>query len=170
PGPPGLSVRYIRAPAALPLPRPTRSPYTMTESFAGAYNRDLLDEVYRQYRENPAAVDPTWRAFFAGMEFSSNGTAGAGGSTAADIQRQTATVRIVTAYRELGHLQAHIDPLNPPPPPSPMLRLDRFGITPPDLGATVDVSMYFGMNGAGRLGELIDALRETYCRTLGVEY
>src|SRR5262245_2331166 len=101
----------------------------MTESFAGPYNRDLLDEVYRQYRENPAAVDPTWRAFFAGMEFSGNGRAD-GTFTAADIQRQTATVRLVTAYRELGHLQAHIDPLNPPPPPSPMLRIDRFGLAP----------------------------------------
>jgi 2-oxoglutarate dehydrogenase E1 component len=139
------------------------------ENFANAHNRDLLDAVYRQYREDPGSVDPTWRAFFAGMEFGGQGLAG-GGASKADILRQTATVRLVTAYRELGHLQAHIDPLNPPPPPHPMLALDRFGVTPADLAADVDVSMYFGLDGTGRLGELLDALRETYCRTLGVEY
>ncbi|MBY0514753.1 MAG: 2-oxoglutarate dehydrogenase E1 component, partial [Gemmataceae bacterium] len=67
-------------------------------------------------------------------------------------------------------LQAHLDPLNPPPPPHRMLALERFGLTPADLDAAVDVSMYFGRNGGGRLGDLLAALRETYCRTLGVEY
>ena len=150
------------------------------ENFANAYNRDLLDEVYRQYKADPAAVDPTWRAFFAGMQFagtlpgqSAGGTTGGltpPRSPQADILRQTATVRLVTAYRELGHLQAHIDPLNPPPPPHPMLALERFGLTADDLGAPVDVSMYFGMDGTGLLIDLLDALRETYCGTLGVEY
>src|SRR5262245_1768511 len=134
-------------------------------------NRDLLDEVYRQYRENPESVDPTWRAFFAGMDFAGKlpGTP-TPGAPAPDIRRQTAAVRIITAYRELGHLQAHLDPLNPPPPPHPMLAFERFGITPADLDATVDASMYFGMTGAARLGDVIDALKETYCRTIGVEY
>ena len=143
------------------------------ENFANAYNRDLLDEVYRQFQTDPRSVDPTWRAFFAGMQFAGTlpGRHGApAGSPQADILRQTATVRLVTAYRELGHLQAHIDPLNPPPPPHPMLSLERFGLTRDDLTAPVDVSMYFGLNGTGLLGDLLDALQETYCRTLGVEY
>ena len=102
------------------------------ENFANAYNRDLLDEVYRQFQADPASVDPSWRAFFAGMQFAGTLPGNPGvhtpGSPQADILRQTATVRLVTAYRELGHLQAHIDPLNPPPPPHPMLALERFGL------------------------------------------
>jgi 2-oxoglutarate dehydrogenase E1 component len=148
----------------------------MTENFANTHNRELLDEVYRQFRDNPDAVDPTWRAFFAGMEFAGGAGApvahapGPPSDCRTAVLRQTATVRLVTAYRELGHLQAHLDPLNPPPPPNPMLKLERFGITPADLDAPVDVSMYFGMHGTAPLGELLDALGETYCRTLGVEY
>ena len=129
----------------------------MSETFANAHNRELLDDTYQRYRSDPGSVDPTWRAFFAGMEFS--GSLGGEPGASVDVKRQTATVRLITAYRELGHLQAHIDPLNPPPPPHPMLALDRFGLTESDLDATVDVSMYFGMNGAGRLGDLLAALR-----------
>ena len=136
-------------------------------------NRDLLDEVYRQYRDNPESVDPTWRAFFAGMEFAGKASPGresGGSATPDDIRRQTAAVRVITAYRELGPLQAHLDPLNPPPPPHPMLAPERFGIAPADLDGTVDASMYFGLDGPARLGDVIDALKETYCRTVGVEY
>ncbi len=143
-------------------------------NFANAHNRELLDEVYRQYRDDPDGVDPTWRAFFAGMEFSGRIGAEAATLTADSsheaVLRQTATVRLLTAYRDFGHLQAHIDPLNPPPPPNPMLSLARFGLSESDLDATVDASMYFGIKGNARLGDLVEALQETYCGTLGVEF
>ena len=180
----------------------------MTDSFAGPYNLDLLDETYRQYRENPGAVDPTWRAFFAGMEFGGNGRAGgrespgespsggrespgespsggrespgespSGGLTSpgspstADLRLQTGVVRLVFWYRQVGHLQADIDPLRDgPPPPHPLLALEHFGLSEADLDKVVDASMYFGINGPMRLGDLVNALHETYCRTVGVEY
>src|SRR5688572_27512201 len=119
----------------------------MTDPLAGPYNRDLLDEVYRQYRDDPGSVDATWRAFFAGMEFAGRTpgapTADAAGSgwapDAPDLRLQTGVVRLVFWYRQAGHLQAHIDPLrSEPPAPHPSLRLDNFNLSDADLDRTVD--------------------------------
>src|SRR5262245_44674429 len=118
----------------------------MIDTFANAFNRDLLDDAYQRWRENPDSVDTTMRAFFAGMEFGggngheANGVAVATASE--DVLRQTGVVRLVNAYRELGHLEAHLDPLSTtPPPPHPMLALNRFGLSEEDLDHDVDVSM-----------------------------
>ncbi len=45
----------------------------------------------------------------------------------------------------------------------------QFGLDEEDLGRTFDTSPYVGLTQA-TLGELLSALRETYCRTIGVEY
>jgi 2-oxoglutarate dehydrogenase E1 component len=145
----------------------------MTESLAAAYNRDLLDDLHRQYRHDPGSVDPTWRAFFAGMEFGGNGHAGtaAPGAPSTDIRVQNGVVRLVFWYRQAGHLQADIDPLrDTPPDPHPLLGLENFGLTDADLDTVVDASMYFGIDGPVPLRDLVEALRDTYCRTIGVEY
>src|SRR5262245_25207603 len=146
----------------------------MIDTFANAFNRDLLDDAYQRWREDPESVDPTMRAFFAGMEFGGgNGHGGNGAVVSAsdDVLRQTGVVRLVNAYRELGHLEGHLDPLaTAAPPPHPMMALDRFGLSEEDLGHDVDVSMVYGLKGLGRFGDLVDRLRGTYCGTIGVEY
>ncbi|MFO0797735.1 MAG: 2-oxoglutarate dehydrogenase E1 component [Gemmataceae bacterium] len=146
----------------------------MTDPLAGPYNRDLLDAVYQQYRADPGSVDPTWRAFFAGMDFAGAGAAPTGyaaGPDAPDLRLQTGVVRLVFWYRQAGHLQADIDPLRTePPPPHPFLRLENFGLSDADLDRTVDASMHFGIGGPAKLRDLIAALEDTYCRTVGVEY
>jgi 2-oxoglutarate dehydrogenase E1 component len=138
-------------------------------TFAGPANRELLDQLYQQYRADPDSLDPTWRAFFAGTEFA--GTFPAAAEPAADLRLQTGAVRLVFWYRQAGHLQARTDPLRGDDPPAvPFLSLDNFGLTEADLDRVVDASMYFGLNGPARLRDLYDSLRETYCRTIGVEY
>src|SRR5262245_19776808 len=139
-----------------------------SSSFAGPFNRDLMEQEYGRWRANPSAVEPSWQAFFAGMEF---GGIEVGTATADDIRRQCGAVRLITAYRDLGHLAAHIDPLEEKAPPVPwLISLERFHLGEADHSATVDGSMLFGVKGPIRLGELYDALKETYCRTIGVEF
>jgi 2-oxoglutarate dehydrogenase E1 component len=135
-------------------------------------NGELVDEMFRRWRENPESVDPTWQAFFAGMQFAGKLAGVASVPTSpADMRLQTAVVRLVYWYRQAGHLEARTDPLAlAPPPPSPILALERFDITAADLDKTVDGSLYFGIEGPVRLRELLTALQETYCRTIGVEY
>ena len=137
-------------------------------------NGELVDEMFRRWRDNPQSVDPTWQAFFAGMQFAGK-LGGAPATTApasqADLRLQTGAVRLVFWYRQAGHLQAHTDPLSEsPPPPNPLLELETYGLSDGDLDRTVDASMFFGMGGQVRIRDLVAALRETYCRTIGVEY
>lgn len=136
-------------------------------------NGELVEEMFRRWREDPETVDLTWRAFFSGMQFAGNLSNGTPGRTAEPdaIRRQTGAVRLIGWYRQAGHLQARIDPLaTEPPPPAPQLALENFDLSHADLDKTVDGSMYFGMTGPVRLGELLEALKQTYCRTIGVEY
>jgi 2-oxoglutarate dehydrogenase E1 component len=136
-------------------------------SFTGPYNRDLLDSLYADWRRDPNAVDPGWRAFFEGVEFAG----AADGPSGIDARLQTGAVRLITAYRDLGHLAAHLDPLTPTPPAPPwLISLDRFHLSDADLDKPVDASMYFGLDGLMPLRDVLDALRTTYCGTLGVEY
>jgi 2-oxoglutarate dehydrogenase E1 component len=138
-------------------------------SLADAYNRDLLDDAYRRWLHSPTSVDPTWQAFFAGVAFAGNGAAD--GAVRGDLRLQTGVVRLVFWYRQVGHLQAHIDPLEENPPPAhDLLKLERLGLTDTDLGTTVDGSMYHGIDGPVKLADLLAALKATYCGTVGVEY
>jgi 2-oxoglutarate dehydrogenase E1 component len=139
-------------------------------------NADVIDEMYKLWLDNPDAVDPTWRAFFQGFALGSSG-----GSPSAALEGGTASVAIVdslkqshvhyliAAYRAIGHLQAHLDPLSGPPAPTPKLELAQFGLAEGDLDTSFDVGTYLG-GGQMKLRDIVAALRQTYCGHVGVEY
>ena len=141
-------------------------------------NGALVEEQFRRWHADPESVDPTWQAFFAGMRFAGTlpaaggpGALGTGPASAAELRVQTGVTRLVFWYRQAGHLQAHTDPLSADaPPPNPLLALSNFGLTEADLDRTVDGSMVFGSDGPVVLRDLLDRLRDTYCRTIGIEY
>jgi 2-oxoglutarate dehydrogenase E1 component len=122
--------------------------------FIARENPEYVDALYREYRRDPRAVDERWAFVFSAYEL---GLAhGAGGVTGPEVGN------LVHSYRDLGHLIADLDRQHP------LLRLEEFGIREADLR----VDECEGFRGWGRvtLRELLAALRDTYCRTLGVEY
>jgi 2-oxoglutarate dehydrogenase E1 component len=72
--------------------------------------------------------------------------------------------RLVQAYREQGHLYARLDPLGLERRGGEGISIEVFGMSEADLDLP-DA----GGQGTRTLRELIDRLRETYCRTIGVE-
>jgi len=141
-------------------------------------NADVIDSAYRSWLDNPDSVDPTWRAFFQGFTLGNNGSspsgvAGTNGDhpevTVLDSLKQSQVHSLIYHYRSIGHLQAHLDPLNPPPPPSPRLQLSEYGLTEADLDQSFDVGHYLS-GGQMRLRDLIQSLQKTYCGRIGVEY
>jgi 2-oxoglutarate dehydrogenase E1 component len=134
-------------------------------SFATRANLDALEDAYRRWREDPSSVDESWRYFFEGFELAS---AGADGLSLAACN-QTAIVRLIDAYRDLGHFLARLDPLSEAKTTHTLLELSEFGLDETDLDRTFDTSHFVGLARA-TLRELIASLRETYCRTIGVEY
>jgi 2-oxoglutarate dehydrogenase E1 component len=82
-----------------------------------------------------------------------------------DAAFQAKVDRIVTAYREYGHLRANLDPLGLTRPAEPFT-LEAFDLREADLERrTADREGPFGPT----LRDLLGMLRETYGRTLGVE-
>ena len=79
------------------------------------------------------------------------------------------TFGLVGGYRDLGHLLAHVDPLSTPPDWHPLLDPSHYGLGPDDLTRACEGGGFLG-DPASTLADLIAALRETYCGTLGVEY
>src|SRR5262245_29989784 len=100
-------------------------------SFANRSNLDLIEDFYERWKADPQSVDERWQAFFEGFELA--GRLPGGVDTA-----QTGVVRMIYVYRNAGHLQAHLDPLNDSPPPHPLLQLSQFGLSDADLERTFD--------------------------------
>src|SRR5207247_3166578 len=98
-------------------------------TFSSRYNADLIDALYQRWRHDPFAVDESWRTFFEGFELGQAGKP----STVESSRQQTSVVRLIDAYRSLGHLCARLDPLSDPPPSSLIIDLADFGITGADL-------------------------------------
>ncbi len=138
-------------------------------------NADVIEEFYRRWLENPESVDPTWRTFFQGFTLGLSGQAPvlAGSASAApalvDSLKQSEVHSLIYHYRAIGHIQAHLDPLSPPPAPHPRLALAEFGLSEADLETFFDVGHYLD-GGQMRLSELVGSLRQTYCDHIGVEY
>ena len=132
-------------------------------SFANRANLDIIEDQYQRWRRDPASVDERWQAFFEGFEL-----AGRTPSPAAS-QAQTGVVRLIYAYRDLGHFQAHLDPLNPPPGPYPLLQLSNFGLSDADLDRP-STAVRSTASARSRCANCSPPCNETYCRTIGVEY
>jgi 2-oxoglutarate dehydrogenase E1 component len=135
------------------------------EAIAAGPNLEIIDAAYRRWRQDPQSVDASWRWFFEGFELGFARPA----AVPEVLSSQTAIVRLIDAYRDLGHFLANLDPLSDPRTSHPLLELSEFGLTEADLDRTFDTSHFVGLPRA-TLAELLHALRETYCRSIGVEY
>ena len=133
----------------------------MNPTFATRWNQGAIDEAYQRWRQAPASVDELWRAFFEGFELAERTPA------PLDASAQLAIFRLVNAYRDLGHLLAQVDPLADPRSSHPALELSQFGLSDADLNRTFDAIPFLGLP-KGTLRDLLAALKETYCRTIGV--
>jgi 2-oxoglutarate dehydrogenase E1 component len=123
-------------------------------------NAGVIEEYYQRWLDNPDSVDPTWRAFFQGFTLGSNGQAPTGAPAGAviDASKQAGVYYLINAYRAIGHIQSHLDPLS-----------DPFHLSEADLDTVFDLGTYLG-GGQMKLRDILIALRTTYCDRIGVEY
>ena len=182
-GPP-CSVEPSFLPPRLPAAR-NMSHATTTSSLPTHANSAVIEAAYESWMQDPDSVDPTWRAFFQGFTLGSNGATPAAalavtvGSTApfatAAVSpiigslKQSHVHHLINTYRAIGHFEAHLDPLTPPPGPHPKLSLAGFELSDADLDTSFDIGTYLG-GGQMKLRDILIALRATYCDHIGVEY
>jgi len=138
---------------------------------ANRLNLGLIEDYYQRWQNDPASVDSSWRIFFEGYELGREPGGALGIAPDCDAARaQAAVTRLIDAYREFGHYLADLDPLKLNPRRAALEQLEptAFDLTEADL----DRVFYHPLSpgGSSTLRELIAILRETYCRTIGVEF
>src|SRR5258708_6945835 len=142
-----------------------RQPAMSIPDFANRWNLQTIETAYQQWQRDPNAVDESWRWFFSGFDLGLTRSA----PPVLDARAQTGIILLIAAYRDLGHFLAHLDPLSDRKTSHPLLELAEFDLDEADLGHTFDTSAFASLPKA-TLRQLLAALRETYCRSIGVEY
>jgi 2-oxoglutarate dehydrogenase E1 component len=70
-----------------------------------------IDQLYQNYKKDPASVDVTWQRFFEGYDFSSKSQNGH--SVAVDeslLLKETQVRNLIFTYRSFGHLTSQTNP------------------------------------------------------------
>ncbi|HEX6297428.1 MAG TPA: 2-oxoglutarate dehydrogenase E1 component [Burkholderiales bacterium] len=167
----------------------------LANSYLFGANAPFIEELYEKYLINPAAVPDEWREYFDRMQvlpgsatkdvahapvvesFVQRAKRGAFAAQrtlpaepVAPERLQVAALLLVTAYRISGSRWATVDPLKRMPRPSqPELEPAFYDLTEADLDHTVNAGSFVGIDRTS-LRNLIQALRDTYCRNIGFEY
>ena len=163
-------------------------------SFLQGANATYLAELYARYEEDPASLDPEWRAFFSSLDdhrddiiagargpswAPSNGTALAPAAPRGALSQREALVaaqdtlgarQLIRAYRTRGHLAAKLDPLElVTRREHPELKPKTYGFTKADYGRPIYLGGALGLE-FGTLRQVLGILKRTYAGHIGVEY
>ena len=137
----------------------------------------FAEHLYADFLRDPHSVPAQWRAYFEGLpehpEVKLAPTFRPGSifqpalkTPVSPATSQHRVDELVRNYRVRGHMIAAIDPLGMPRAQVPELELDYYQF------AESDLDREFTMNGAGTrtLREIVQHLRNTYCRSIGVQF
>jgi 2-oxoglutarate dehydrogenase E1 component len=136
----------------------------------GLENSEYLEGLYTLYKTDPNSVDPQWKTYFSDLDKQSTGSNQAPTFSDNDAGLYCRAKDLVQAYREYGHLMAHINPLKETSPELPeQLHISAFGLNSSDLSREVPG---FGVVSEAKttLGHLIDTLQRIYCGHIGYEF
>ncbi len=166
----------------------------MSSSHLFGGNAPFVEALYESYLENPASVPENWREYFDQMQnlpgaelkdvahapvvesFVQRAKLGQLGSRAlmqnggAPERLQVAALLLVTSYRISGSRWATLDPLKRVTRPAvPELEPGYYDLAESDLDTMVSSGSFVGPDRI-TLRDLVQALRDTYCRNIGFEY
>ena len=89
--------------------------------------------------------------------------------TAERVDKTSRVQELINAFRVRGHLMADIDPLEYVQRTHPDLTIEQHGLTFWDLDREF-VTGGFGGKRQMKLRDILGVLRDSYCRTIGIEY
>lgn len=155
-----------------------------------------LESIYEELQTNPGAVDPHWAGVFetrdettpfvshravqqelvqrsrwaSGLSPAEGAAAPGDGMDSSWMAKQAAVLRLIQAYRILGHVQAKTDPIQ--------LRIQPRvrDLNPSALGLTdADMDLEFNTGNLVapdymKLRDILSMLKETYTGSIGIEY
>jgi 2-oxoglutarate dehydrogenase E1 component len=138
-------------------------------SFLDNVSPQWIEEQYRIRQHSPGHLLPQWEFFFSGFEAGLAAASPGEEAVPPGFARKLAGVQaLVHRHRDLGHLLACTDPLSPCRTDHPLLSLKAFGLGNADLGVTFPAEEF--PEGEATLRQILELMRETYCRSIGVEF
>ncbi|MEK8030754.1 2-oxoglutarate dehydrogenase E1 component [Ideonella sp. DXS29W] len=169
-----------------------------SNSYLFGGNAPYVEEMYEAYLDNPGAVPDNWRAYFDALQNvpAADGTDGrdvahapviesfaqraksnafAVKASSADLavaRKQVHVQSLIAAYRFLGSRWADLDPLKRTERPRiPELEPAFYDLSESDMDISFSAAnTYFSRAENMTLREIMQALRETYCGTIGAEF
>ena len=156
-------------------------------------NAPFIEEQYENYLADPSSVSDDWRAYFDQLQSQSGAAARdvAHGPVIAAFEQmakrgpvrtvvsgggedkqQVSVLQLINAYRFLGNRWASLDPLKRTERPQiAELEPSYYGFTEADLSKSFNVGSFSGFSTEhASLREILEALRQTYCSSIGSEY
>jgi len=160
-------------------------------------NAPYVEEMYENYLANPGSVTDSWRDYFDALQhvpavdgsnakdvphqpvinaFAERAKRGGTKVVVANVdvemgRKRTAVQQLIAAYRNVGQRWADLDPLKRTERDNiPELDPAFYGFGDADQETVFNTSNTFFGKETMSLRELMNALRETYCGTIGVEY
>ncbi|HXF16907.1 MAG TPA: 2-oxoglutarate dehydrogenase E1 component [Burkholderiales bacterium] len=172
----------------------------MKESLGTSYlfggNAPFIEDLYETYLDDPQAVTPEWRRYFDQMQQQSGGARdiahapvvesfvrlarmrgkadrqvqGAAEGTASVEKKQVSVLQLINAYRFLGVRHANVDPLKRfDKPIVPELDPAYYGLGEADMNLVFNSGSLVGPDQMP-LRDILRAVKETYCGSVGIEY
>ena len=163
----------------------------LDSSYLSGANQSWIEQLYEDFLTDPDSVDANWRSTFQQLpgtgvkpdQFHSQTReyfrrlakdASRYSSTISDPDtnvKQVKVLQLINAYRFRGHQHANLDPLG-------LWQQDKVAdldpsfhdLTEADFQETFNVGSFASGKETMKLGELLEALKQTYCGPIGAEY
>ena len=150
-----------------------------------------LDELYQDYKHDPASVDPSWKTFFEGFDFATAQFGGEDGmestpapgmlatngrtmerGTMMDVEHLPKEIKVralIHGYRSRAHLQSKTNPVRERVDRKAFIGYEYFGLTEADLDVEFEAGNEIGI-GKATLRDIIESLKKIYEGPMGFEY
>ena len=113
-------------------------------------------------------VEPSWRSFFDGYEFSKFSYQEVD-QIPTNVLKEFRVINLINAYRSRGHLFTKTNPVRERRKYHPTLEIKNFGLDQEDLLTVFQASEQVGLEPCS-LNDIIIHLEATYCESIGIEY
>lgn len=137
--------------------------------FLGNGDPVAIEEIFKRYVKDPGSVEADWRLFFEGFEFARKNYEEVKGEIPENVQKEFAVLALINGYRTRGHLFTKTNPVRERRKYTPTNDIENFGLTEADLDKVFIAGNEIGL-GPAKLRDIISALDQTYCQSIGAEY
>lgn len=140
-------------------------------SLVGNHEIGAIEELYKNYLQNPQDIDVSWRNFFEGFELArkSYDSRPLDLVDKTQLQKEFCILNLINGYRQRGHLFTRTNPVRRRRQYTPTLDYSNFGLQESDLYTVFEAGKEIGI-GPSTLAAIISHLEHTYCESIGVEY